>query len=165
MKEIKARPSRKHCMCARVCTLQTQLLLDRFSDDPLVFRIVISIELATVNVRATLEIRFSKHRNDTEKYFLNALDGAPPLRSLLVHQRVVARGVQDRDAHVAIWIDWEKGGRRQRRRRRHRQYRGIISSRKYPKRLVEGLGEKGSPNSLFGWNKGGSNFILNGDSG
>jgi hypothetical protein len=82
------------------------LLLNRFSDDPLVFRIIVPIELATVNVRATLEVRFSEHRNDAEKDLLDALDGAPPFRCLLVHQRVVARGVQNGDADVAIWVDW-----------------------------------------------------------
>jgi len=88
-----------------MCALQTQLLFNRFSDDPLVFRIVVPIELATVNVRTTLEVRFGEHRNDAQKHLLDALDGAPPFRGLLVHQWVVARGVQNGDADVAIWVD------------------------------------------------------------
>jgi hypothetical protein len=49
--------------------------------------------------------RTCKHRDDAQDDFFNALDRAPALRRLLVHRRVIAGRVQDRDADGAIRVD------------------------------------------------------------
>lgn len=51
--------------------------------------------------------RACEHRNHAQENLLYALDGAPAFRGLFVHQRVVARVVQDRNADVAVWVDCE----------------------------------------------------------
>jgi len=88
------------------------LLLDQFSNNPFILRIVVPVELAAVNIRTTLKVRFCEHRNHAKEHLLDALNGAPTFRGLFVHQGVVTGVVQNRDADVAVWIDvWVKQGR------------------------------------------------------
>lgn len=67
--------------------------------------------------------RTCEHRDHAEDDLLDALHGAPALGRLLVHRRVVARRVQDRDAHRAVRVDCgracERGGRVSERGRIH----------------------------------------------
>lgn len=51
-------------------------------------------------------VRTGKHRNDAEDDFFDTLHGAPALRSLLVHQRIITWCVKDRYADIAIGVDW-----------------------------------------------------------
>ena len=55
-----------------------------------------------------LEIRVltCKHGNHTEDDLFDALNGTPAFGSLFIHGRIVSRGVEDRDADIAVGIDY-----------------------------------------------------------
>jgi hypothetical protein len=51
--------------------------------------------------------RTCKHGDDTQDHFLYALDRAPALRCLLIHRRIISRGMQNGDADIPIGIDFK----------------------------------------------------------
>jgi hypothetical protein len=84
-----------------------------------------------------------KHGYNAKKDLFDALDGTPAFGRLFVHGRIVAWGVQDRYADGAVRVNCVGG---------------------------TNVGERGTEwdvgrHVLLGWNKGGSNFILNGERG
>jgi hypothetical protein len=74
--------------------------------DPLVeLGALLAPHLGGLNVGGTLVVGLGEHAHDGDENFLDALDGRPALRRLLVVVGIVARRVQDRDADQAARIN------------------------------------------------------------
>lgn len=58
------------------------------------------------------EFHTCQHADHGEQDLLHALDWTPPFGAALVTHGIVTRGVEDRDAHPSVGIDWGGGGER-----------------------------------------------------
>lgn len=86
--------------------LDTQEVLDLLPNAPLKLRLVLAIQLAALDVGPGLDVGFGKHGQHAEQDRPYTLDRRPALRRRLVPQRIVAGGMQDRDADSAVGVDW-----------------------------------------------------------
>jgi len=59
-----------------------------------------------IHIRRALIIRFRNHAHHTDQDFFDTLYRTPPLRSLLVVVRIIARRVQDRDTDDTVGVDY-----------------------------------------------------------
>jgi hypothetical protein len=75
------------------------------ADLALVLGAAIAPHLGGLDVGWALVVGLGQHAHDGDEDFLHRLDGAPPLRRVLVVVGIVAGRVQDRDAHEAAGVD------------------------------------------------------------
>lgn len=95
-----------HFSCQEAHPSKSQIPPNILPDHLFIFLPPLPPHLRRLDVRGALIIRFSQHAHDADQDLLDALDGRPPLRGVLVVVRVVARGMQDRNADYAGGVDF-----------------------------------------------------------
>ena len=80
---------------------------------------VVAPLLGGVDVGGALVVWLREHAHDRHEDLFHRLHRAPPLAALLITELVLARGVEDRDAHLTVGVDVRvPEGRRERHDRR-----------------------------------------------
>ncbi len=85
--------------------LEAEEVADLLADAALKLGLVLTVELAALDVGARLDVGLGKHAQHGEEDAAHTLDGRPAFRRRLVPQRVVAGRVEDGDADGAVRVD------------------------------------------------------------